>query len=556
MGIPSYFSHLCRTYPEVIQEWKSQTIHNLYLDSNSIVYDSLRSLEYQGQVDFEQTLIEKVCETIDEYIKTVQPSYSVFICFDGVAPVAKLEQQRNRRFKSSFMEDVEEKLSTTKLSKWDKTAITPGTNFMMKLNEHIEEYYARPELPVLLGLPALNIRVSTSNERGEGEHKIFEHIRNNPQHLQQTTVIYGLDADLIVLSLNHLQYGRIYLFRETPSFVQNFSHLEPNQSYLLDIKRLSSAILTEMTGITFEPTAMAKMRMYDYILLTFLLGNDFLPHFPGICLRTRGMDILMDTYRHLFGRGTKMNTKTLCVKRGKSIQIHWQTFRIFIQELAKRERQDWIEEYKIRAKWERMDIKMDTTDEEGNEVRVPVDKIEIHQVRDAGMATLLHIPVKQREWEHYINPQQGGWERRYYETLFQTHVSNNEMRKISINYLEGLEWVLTYYSGSCKDWRWHYRYHYPPLLSDLKNYIPSFQQPILRETNSREVSPLVQLMYVLPHSALGLLPEYIQTKINQNKVLKELYPREADFVWVFCRYFWECHVNLPKIDIQMLESII
>ena len=68
MGIPSYFSHLCRTYPEVIQEWKSQTIHNLYLDSNSIVYDSLRSLEYQGQVDFEQTLIEKVCETIDEYI--------------------------------------------------------------------------------------------------------------------------------------------------------------------------------------------------------------------------------------------------------------------------------------------------------------------------------------------------------------------------------------------------------------------------------------------------------------------------------------------------------
>ena len=35
----------------------------------------------------------------------------------------------------------------------------------------------------------------------------------------------------------------------------------------------------------------------------------------------------------------------------------------------------------------------------------------------------------------------------------------------------------------------------------------------------------------------------------------ELYNGDFDFVWSFCRYFWESHVNLPHIDIEMLEQI-
>ena len=69
------------------------------------------------------------------------------------------------------------------------------------------------------------IIVSTSNEEGEGEHKIFKYIRDNPTfHKNHTTLIYGLDADLIMLSLNHLPISRnIFLFRETPEFVKSIN---------------------------------------------------------------------------------------------------------------------------------------------------------------------------------------------------------------------------------------------------------------------------------------------------------------------------------------------
>jgi 5'-3' exonuclease len=47
--------------------------------------------------------------------------------------------------------------------------------------------------------------VSGSNKIGEGEHKLFSYIRSNPQkHTSETTVIYGLDADLIMLSINQI----------------------------------------------------------------------------------------------------------------------------------------------------------------------------------------------------------------------------------------------------------------------------------------------------------------------------------------------------------------
>ena len=40
-------------------------------------------------------------------------------------------------------------------------------------------------------------------------------------------------------------------------------------------------------------------------------------------------------------------------------------------------------------------------------------------------------------------------------------------KNISINFMEGLEWVMNYYSVGCIDWSWHYKYNYPPLFKDL-----------------------------------------------------------------------------------------
>lgn len=116
-------------------------------------------------------------------------------------------------------------------SNWNTTAITPGTVFMKKLNEKIYSNYKNPDK-----YKVKSIILSGSDSCGEGEHKLFGYIRKIPEkHRHETTVIYGLDADLIMLSINHLPIANnIYLFRETPHFIKSInSELEPNESYVL-----------------------------------------------------------------------------------------------------------------------------------------------------------------------------------------------------------------------------------------------------------------------------------------------------------------------------------
>ena len=92
MGIPSYFSHIVKNHSEIIKRLdKLKSINNIYLDSNSIIYDTLRiiSKEYKNNDDvFEDLLIQGVINKLDEYIEFIKPSGVVFIAFDGVAPVA------------------------------------------------------------------------------------------------------------------------------------------------------------------------------------------------------------------------------------------------------------------------------------------------------------------------------------------------------------------------------------------------------------------------------------------------------------------------------------
>ena len=103
MGIPSYFSYIIKNHSKIIQNQENiQTIDNLYLDSNSIIYDALANINFTTVKEYEKNIINLVIEKINNYIAIVKPLQTVFIAFDGVAPVAKLEQQRTRRHKSCF----------------------------------------------------------------------------------------------------------------------------------------------------------------------------------------------------------------------------------------------------------------------------------------------------------------------------------------------------------------------------------------------------------------------------------------------------------------------
>ena len=514
MGIPSYFSYIIKNHVDIIQRFKgSDRIDILLIDSNSIIYDSLREIsieDYDNNALFEKELINRVYIKLREYIKIISPKKIVYIAFDGVAPVAKMEQQRTRRYKSYLLSVIKNTIDKKTIKTWDKCAITPGTNFMKNLGTTLESKFKRSKKVIL----------STSDEAGEGEHKMFKYLRDNDMK-ENNVVIYGLDADLIMLCLNHMQLcENIFLYRETPEFIKSINaDLEPNEAYVLDIERLGDAIKTEMSEFTTK--ADKNDLMQDYIFLCFFLGNDFLPHFPAVNIRTGGIHFLLSVYKNV------IYPKKRLTDNGK---ILWNNVFIMIDWIAKMEEDLIKTEYKRRDKLTKR-----------------------HFTYKDDMDKLDNIPIKMRDVEEYIDPFHSGWHSRYYKTLFKIDMSRHFIRNICNNYLEGLEWVMKYYTTGCCDWGWKYNYNYPPLFKDLVEYVPRWDTRMIPENDNEPVEPEIQLAYVLPRTSLNLLPQEYR-KLLEDKNLDK-YPLDADIIWAFCRYFWEAHVDLPDLQINDLKNI-
>jgi len=268
-------------------------------------------------------------------------------------------------------------------------------------------------------------------------------------------------------------------------------------------------------------------RLYDYIFMCFFLGNDFMPHFPSVNIRTGGIDKMLNAYKAVIGN----SNDNLC--DGKN--IFWKNVRKLVKFLSDNEEENFKNEMKLRDKKEKHKLADET----------PEDKYKKFD----------NIPAYERTLEKHINPFNNNWRARYYDTLFHINSEDEErIKQICINYLEGLEWTMKYYTSGCVDWRWSYNYNYPPLFSDLIHYVPYFDTEFIVTKTPQPVTPLVQLCYVLPKESLLLLPSDLYNKLIQK--YGHWYDNDCEFVWAYCKYFWEAHVMLPHIDINELEEFV
>lgn len=513
MGIPSYFSHIIRNHNIIIKKNSSSlSINNLYIDSNSIIYDIIHGSEANIS---HQEIYKSICQKILFYIDQIKPSDNVFISFDGVAPIAKLSQQRTRRIKNTILKKIHNEFEKTEKKSWDTTQITPGTVFMKSLNEYIKNFFnsIKKNYKIILSL---------TDEIGEGEHKLFHHIRKNNIHKEQTTVVYGLDADLIMLSLLHVKYcDKIYLYRETPQFIKQLDNsLNPSELYLLSINMLYDKIIKNMTDSEIINTNIIT----DYVFICFMLGNDFIPHNPAINIRTNGIDILCEIYKKYFkGNNYIINDD----------KISWKNFKKFCKFISDEEENYFIYEHKLRDKYEKRVFKNESIE----------DKI----------MKLENIPTKNRSREHYINPTSTAWQKRYYSVLFDVEYNEDRIKQICFNYLEALDWTWKYYSYKCYDWRWKYNYDYAPLFEDIIKYIPYYDHDFIKDVPVNPINEITQLIYVLPEESHYLLPTNIQTLLKV-KFTSWFDKSNIKFKWDYCKYLWESHLTLPYIDINIIEN--
>lgn len=511
MGIPYYFSYIIQNHTNIISKIKNKkTIDYLFLDSNSIVYDSLNMKNFKNTQDFEIDLINSVIKKIENIVKLINPTKYVFITFDGVPPIAKLSQQKTRRYKTHYQNKL-----FNKNSPWDTCSITPGTQFMNNLNSKLYNYFTDKNKYIL----------SLSDIPGEGEHKIFKHIRDNKDTLKNKNIlIYGMDADLFMLSLSHLKYvENTFLYRETPNFIKQLNcNLDPEENYIIDIKLLAKNICFELT----EKSDLNLDIIEDYTFICFLLGNDFLPHFPALNIRINGFDILFELYK------TEFLNKSL-TENGK---IKWSNFKKFITKLAENEKKFIENIYRIKSKQEKKYYPESNDDERENKFN--------------------NTPTWERNIEKFINIDEDYWEYRYYYSLFDTCIDKNPdiIKNISHNYLQTLEWTYYYYNGDCINWKHTYNYHYPPLLCDLVKYIPYFDSELVLDKNTDKLDTNTLLAYVLPKQSLDLLNPKVKRYMLLN--YSEFYKEDYEFVYAFCKYFWEGHVKFNEFNIDKLTKEI
>lgn len=524
MGIPSYFSYLSKHHNIINKISSPIYIDNVYFDCNSLIYCALSELNANADTEFDD-IFDKVIQQIIQYVGLVVPTSILFIAFDGVAPFAKMKQQRERRYRShiiqyhdDFINRQFKKNGTCKDIPFNKASITPGTNFMteldnyfsMNLHDALRNHFEKTNSTVP------TIVYSGPSEQGEGEHKLFSYIRDKIDHHASTsTIIYGMDADLIILALQHVKYcNSISLFRE--DYENNIIQLE--------IDKLKTDILQ---NISPKHEINENQRISDYVLLSFLLGNDFLPHSPVINIRTNGIKYLINAYKTLVAENPSFyltyDTKIL----NKNVK------KLFTY-LSVREHVYLSEEHKIRDKM----------------IHRTIPKDDFQRSKDL----LLRIPQISRKRELQINPEnQYNWRKRYYETLFRTQYSKEFKKDVCISYLKGLQWCFSYYTQRCIDSMWVYPYHYPPLFTDLMEYIPSINCDYFPQPIQTFLSPLEQLCYVLPPSSYDLLPAHVKNKLNN--YMKSYGMGQIVLQWEYCAYIWESHPILPVLSIETIKQI-
>lgn len=105
-GIPKMFRWLIEQYPSInkkieqgVMDDTNNQVDNLYLDMNGIIHMCTHNNDDKIEIFNEKRMLKKIMMYTDRLYKLVKPRRTFYLAVDGVAPRAKMNQQRSRRFR-------------------------------------------------------------------------------------------------------------------------------------------------------------------------------------------------------------------------------------------------------------------------------------------------------------------------------------------------------------------------------------------------------------------------------------------------------------------------
>ena len=331
MGIPKFAYFITNRYPLIVKKIKEDTIipeiDNLYLDFNGIIHNVCHNYYCDASKITSTTnqIYAEICEVIKQIVHLIKPKKLLMISVDGVAPRAKMNQQRIRRFrkelnakkeKEAQIGEKENEINKTNDEDnvlFDSNAISPGTKFMFNLTCYIKNYILEQK-KVNEDWMNIEVLLSGSDVPGEGEHKILEYIRNyklsekyNPYTKH---CLYGLDADLIMLSLLTHEMNFVILrednskMRKKDKFEDKDIKKEKYSETKIYYEFFLISVLREYLELEFNYLKKKIKFKYDFekiiddfIFLCFFIGNDFLPNLFSFNIENGALTHLFDFYK-------------------------------------------------------------------------------------------------------------------------------------------------------------------------------------------------------------------------------------------------------------------
>ncbi|RVD92371.1 5-3 exoribonuclease [Tubulinosema ratisbonensis] len=590
MGVPGLFKHFSKKYPDSLIKTLPK-IDFMYIDFNGIVHRSYNPTYTLAAKDDNEIFLN-ISTYLENIYSLVQPKKLIYISTDGVAPRAKINQQRSRRYQSSLEKTnlIEEKLNFVKKELKDETNfeeeickeekekplvfnlneeskleideiseefifetnnITPGTEFMDKLDTFMISFI---QYKISKDWKNLTVIYSSSKVPGEGEQKIMDFIRKQKNFENFNHLIYSPDADLIFLSL--LIPTNIILMRNDHGFeekqkkifcakCETFGHMdyycgsiEMLKYFYLSVNTIKEHIFDFFERYVkreYEPTRL----LADFVFAASFLGNDFVPTLPCLDVSFNGVNNVFFILTYTYNSTGKYLTE--------GSEMNFFAVKCFLKNLAKHEDIYYLKKLenlrKTRLRFSSILPENETIQEEiivKEDSLAKDDSLAKEMENEAERLTQTEIlPFFE---EIYLHTEAG--KSTYYTQKLKIK-SSKEVEDLCVTYLKQIYWVFRYYLEGFTCWEYYFPYLYAPIASDLAN-LKEFE---VKFENNSPLSPLEQLVCVSPPACL----EYLPKEFSQiHKEFPQFYPKVVHFDMFDKAMPYQAVGLLPFLDLKIL----
>ena len=513
-----------------------ENISSLFIDANGIFYAAAaevyfkdsktgqpltetqrKNLMKKNRNNLEKKHLDGIIEIIKGHINAVKPKDNLIIAVDGVVNVAKMNQQKQRRIGKSM------EIDPYKI--FDSTSLTPGTEFMKKIDAKIESW-----LETYDGYLPKRTIYSSHLQPGEGEHKIFDYVRRG-DIIQGDGyhVINGLDNDLIILTFI-CPLERVVMRPEDGS------------------KKLNITLLRqEVLKIMRFKDSKEENIIRDFCVIATLLGNDFLHKFPNVFHSVKEtMKIVFKVY--------KWTAKQLA---DKDNNIIWRNYLLFLKNYDNYNRKIQPLYVQVYLKpplhpYKEIEDNIIVRDQDGNRVNQVYD-------RQKHILSFNYHRFYRQWYRKQFNENILQWTGERVPTF-----TDEMIFDMCINYLQTVQWVQYYYTKGYKYVSNLHSYHYiyNPLMGSvitvLNDLLEAKETDILRDIkkkrNEIEITPIHQLLSVMPKKSLDKIPKEYHS-IYRN-FLQEINPEKFE---KFEENYSKEHQkipNLPQVDIPYVNELL